>query len=325
MAWRIAESLKTLREQINEAYPKRDKRSDGGIGDADHASRNSDHNPWVKDRDGVGVVTAIDIDEDLAADIHSIENIVTAIRKSRDPRVKYIIYEKRITVPGSDLQKWKPYKGKNPHDHHAHISVNSDPKLYDSRRKWDLGDLNPFSNLKDDEIVLDLTDSAATIIKPAKREPTLNPEIQLPPNSEPPPIPDPHRPLGLGDAPVQTETVTQTVDVGGQTASVTETTSTSGDPLEVKAEKSSVWTSLVALGTAALGIWQGAQQNFAEMLGRAQEAVDIKFVIHAATGAGLVVLGVWLYNRARERAHDKTLALISTAANKDQHTIKLVK
>jgi hypothetical protein len=136
MAWRIAESLKTLRSQINAAYPNRDKSSDGAIGDAAHASRNSDHNPWVKDKHGVGVVTAIDIDEDLAPDIHSIEAIVSAIRKSKDPRVKYIIYEKRITVAGSNLQKWKAYTGKNPHNHHAHISVNSDPKLYDSTKAW---------------------------------------------------------------------------------------------------------------------------------------------------------------------------------------------
>ena len=138
MAWRIAESLKQLRKQINEAYPNRDKSSDGGIGDASHASRNSDHNPWVKDSHGVGVVTAIDIDEDLAPDIHTIEALVTAIRNSRDPRVKYIIYEKRITVSGSNLQRWKAYTGKNPHNHHAHISVNSDPKLYDSTKSWNL-------------------------------------------------------------------------------------------------------------------------------------------------------------------------------------------
>jgi hypothetical protein len=143
MAWRIAESLKQLRAQINEAYPNRDKSSDGGIGDALHASRNSDHNPWVKDKHGVGVVTAIDIDEDLAGNIHSVEAIVSAIRASKDPRVKYIIYEKRITVAGSNLQKWKAYTGKNPHDKHAHISVNSDPKLYDSVKPWALGLKSP--------------------------------------------------------------------------------------------------------------------------------------------------------------------------------------
>lgn len=133
MSWRIAESLKKLREQINTAYPNRDKSSDGSIGDTAHSNRKSDHNP-----NAAGVVTAIDIDEDLAPDIHSIEQVVSAIRRSRDPRVKYIIYEGRITAPGSDLQEWKAYTGPSPHDHHAHVSVSSSPNLYDDSRDWSL-------------------------------------------------------------------------------------------------------------------------------------------------------------------------------------------
>ncbi|HKV33547.1 MAG TPA: hypothetical protein VJP89_04485, partial [Pyrinomonadaceae bacterium] len=60
MAWRVAKSLLRLREQINELAPNRSKASDGTIGDAAHASRKSDHNPWVKDG-SIGVVTAMDI------------------------------------------------------------------------------------------------------------------------------------------------------------------------------------------------------------------------------------------------------------------------
>jgi murein L,D-transpeptidase YcbB/YkuD len=134
MSWRLAESLKTLRAQINAAFPNRDKASDGSIGDAQHSARKSDHNP-----NDAGVVCAIDTDEDLSPTIHSIEDIVSAIRASKDPRVNYIIYEKRITVPGSNLQEWKPYTGPNPHDHHFHISVKQDPRLYDDPRPWDIG------------------------------------------------------------------------------------------------------------------------------------------------------------------------------------------
>lgn len=137
MSWRVAESLLKLRDQINAAYPNRDKKSDGSIGDAKHATRSSDHNPWVRDGK-MGVVTAIDIDEDLG-DGGSLEHIITAIRKSRDKRVKYIIYEGRITVAGSDLQRWKKYTGSNAHKQHAHISVHSDRKLFDSSAEWDLG------------------------------------------------------------------------------------------------------------------------------------------------------------------------------------------
>jgi nucleoid-associated protein YgaU len=136
--WRIAESLKKLREQIDEAYPNRDKTSDGGIGDAGHATRTSDHNPWVKDSKGQGVVTAIDIDEDLSPSIHTLKGIVDAICASKDPRVKYIIYEGRITVGGTDLQMWKRYTGPNSHSHHAHISVVATERLYDSRDDWSI-------------------------------------------------------------------------------------------------------------------------------------------------------------------------------------------
>jgi hypothetical protein len=61
--WRGAKALFRLRDQINATFPGRNKASDGLIGDAAHATRASDHNPWVIDN-GVGVVTAIDITHD---------------------------------------------------------------------------------------------------------------------------------------------------------------------------------------------------------------------------------------------------------------------
>lgn len=134
--WRIAASLLKLREQIDALYPNRDKTSDGAIGDAAHATRSSDHNPWVRDKNGQPVVTAIDIDEDLNQQIHTLSGIIDAICASKDPRVKYIIYEGRITVGGTDLQSWKKYKGVNAHKHHAHISVMATERLYDSREPW---------------------------------------------------------------------------------------------------------------------------------------------------------------------------------------------
>lgn len=132
MSWRIAESLKKLREQINAAYPNRDKSSDGSIGDARHSARRSDHNP-----NALGVVCAIDIDEDLSPS-KTVAGIIAQIQISRDPRVKYIIYEGRITVPG-DITRWKPYHGVNPHRHHAHISVVGNSGLYDNRAEWNIG------------------------------------------------------------------------------------------------------------------------------------------------------------------------------------------
>jgi len=147
--WRLAESLKKLRDQINAAYPNRDRASDGSIGDASHKAKGkSDHNP-----NGAGVVCAIDIDEDLSPN-NTVAGIVASIQASRDPRVKYIIYEGRITVKG-DITKWKAYSGPNPHKHHAHISVVSDAKLYDSRKDWSIGGITSAT-----------TDTAVTTLPP---------------------------------------------------------------------------------------------------------------------------------------------------------------
>jgi hypothetical protein len=46
MAWRVARSLEVLLGQFNAACPGRSKASDGSIGDAAHATRDSDHKPW---------------------------------------------------------------------------------------------------------------------------------------------------------------------------------------------------------------------------------------------------------------------------------------
>jgi nucleoid-associated protein YgaU len=132
MSYRLANSLKKLRDQINAAKPNRSKASDGWIGDAAHASRNSDHNPWVKLK-GEGIVTAIDITHDPKTGVDC-NQLAKEIFESHDPRIKYLIWNKQITKPG--LSGWKPYTGINAHQHHLHISVNSDPKLFDSETEW---------------------------------------------------------------------------------------------------------------------------------------------------------------------------------------------
>ena len=131
MSWRVANSLLQLRKQINETFPARDKSSDGTIGDPAHRARKSDHNP-----NAAGVVTAMDIDRDFN-DGHDGRELVSALVASKDPRVKYIIFERQITVPG-DITRWKPYTGTNAHNHHIHISVSANAKLYDDASPWKL-------------------------------------------------------------------------------------------------------------------------------------------------------------------------------------------
>jgi hypothetical protein len=119
MSYRIAKSLATLRDQINALSPNRSKASDGWIGDAAHSARRSDHNP-----DGSGIVRALDITHDPAHGIDG-DKLAAALIASRDPRIKYIIWNRRILSgrAGPQAWVWRPYSGANPHTKHLHLSV----------------------------------------------------------------------------------------------------------------------------------------------------------------------------------------------------------
>ena len=136
--WRVAKGLLKLRDQVNARAPRRNKASDGTIGDAAHCQRNSDHNPWVRDG-SIGVVTALDITHDPTGGCDA-NTIAEAIRASRDTRVKYIIWNKRIAnsagIGAAEPWQWRPYGGSNPHTRHIHISVKPDKASYDSTATW---------------------------------------------------------------------------------------------------------------------------------------------------------------------------------------------
>lgn len=142
MAWRIAEALKKLRDQVNEEFATRSKASDGSIGDEAHASRDSDHNPWVREG-SMGIVTAIDLTHDPKSGFDSYR-FAESLVQERDPRVKYIISNRKIVSGDAGPQpwKWRAYSGKNPHNHHVHISVKSDKAFYDNRAEWKF-EVNP--------------------------------------------------------------------------------------------------------------------------------------------------------------------------------------
>lgn len=141
MTWRVAKALLALREQVDHLVPNRARGSDGTIGDESHQSRNSDHNPWVKDAAGVGVVTGMDITNDPAHGLSS-EALAQALVASRDPRIKYVISNRKICasypVGASPSWTWRPYSGANAHDHHCHISVLPEAASYDNEAAWAL-------------------------------------------------------------------------------------------------------------------------------------------------------------------------------------------
>jgi peptidoglycan hydrolase-like protein with peptidoglycan-binding domain len=66
--------------------------------------------------------------------------LAQALLDSRDPRIKYIISNRRIASgqQGPKPWEWRPYSGTNPHTHHMHISVRENKSLYDSTRWWEI-------------------------------------------------------------------------------------------------------------------------------------------------------------------------------------------
>lgn len=115
---RLSKAGVQLREQIDDSFPDRDRKSDGWIGDRRHAAAKSDHSP-----DAQGWVRAIDIDADLdnrkGTSIYLADQL-RAYGKSSG-RISYVIHMGKIASAKS-LWKWVKYRGANPHNHHIHVS-----------------------------------------------------------------------------------------------------------------------------------------------------------------------------------------------------------
>lgn len=139
MTYREAKALQTLHAQINKMAPRRSVRSDGWIGDAAHASRDSDHNPWVKDRNGVGVVRARDFthDPNNGLDCNRLADRLVALLGGKHPAMgadAYVIWNRRIISSNRLGEGWRAYSGSNPHTQHLHLSVGTSG--YDSAAPW---------------------------------------------------------------------------------------------------------------------------------------------------------------------------------------------
>lgn len=139
MNWRIAEALVQMRAELDTKYPNRDRTSDGAIGDAAHATRTSDHNPWVRDQHNQPVVTAIDVDRDIGPGVTS-RMLAEFLRLRKDARIKYVISNGQMFSSYSNGQReaweWGPYTGANGHFEHCHISLLPNQLLYDSKTPW---------------------------------------------------------------------------------------------------------------------------------------------------------------------------------------------
>jgi hypothetical protein len=119
----LSKAATQLREQIDDAFPERDRASDGWIADVRHmrSGKPSDHIP------DEGWVRAIDIDSDLSGKskpeiMPDLADEIRIFAKSdKKKRISYIIFNGRIASPILGW-KWRKYTGANKHIKHAHIS-----------------------------------------------------------------------------------------------------------------------------------------------------------------------------------------------------------
>ena len=119
---RLSKSAIQLREQFDDTFPDRDRRSDGWIGDLRHSARPSDHNPDP----ATGVVRAIDVDRDVHKSgkpdlMPDIADQLRLAAKAGEKRISYIIFAGRIASSRMGW-RWRKYSGSNPHNAHCHIS-----------------------------------------------------------------------------------------------------------------------------------------------------------------------------------------------------------
>lgn len=120
-SWYVAPCLLTLRDEVNDRWPDRDKSSDGTVGDTSHQARPSDHNP-ARGSIPPGCVRAMDLDSNGAPGV--LTDLVRAVLSGTigDERTWYVIFDGKIY---SRTYGWQPrvYTGSNPHDHHVHVSL----------------------------------------------------------------------------------------------------------------------------------------------------------------------------------------------------------
>lgn len=114
----MASPAPSCRQALNDAtktWPKRDRASDGIMGDAAHLTRKSDHN------DG----NAFDLSHDTA---HGVDCKVLSRLVINDARVKYVIFGGEIYKRHKPAEGWQPYTGPNKHNHHMHVSIKNESR-----------------------------------------------------------------------------------------------------------------------------------------------------------------------------------------------------
>jgi hypothetical protein len=121
---RLAGSLTRLLAEVDALWPDRSRASDGWLGDAAHAARQSDHNP-----DERGIVHALDV---TASGIHLTAFLVAV---THHMAVHYVI-SRSVLYSVRHGFRGVPYTGTNPHRTHVHVSIRHTTGAERSRIDW---------------------------------------------------------------------------------------------------------------------------------------------------------------------------------------------
>jgi hypothetical protein len=123
-AW-LSKAAVQMREQIDDSFADRSRKSDGWIGNEKHQNTKSDHNPLPDTAE----VCAIDVDAKLCdqpeMSIYLAEQIRVAAKT--DKRISYIIHVGKIASAKS-FWRFVKYRGINQHTRHIHISFKPNQK-----------------------------------------------------------------------------------------------------------------------------------------------------------------------------------------------------
>ncbi|GIM88745.1 hypothetical protein [Paractinoplanes toevensis] len=149
-AWVLIPCLKQLFAEFDWIAPRRDKASDGSIGDTAHQQESSDHNRDeegnvpIHDADKVNEVHAIDVTAMLDESDLTMEKVVQFLlgrcRSGAEKRLRYIIFNRRIWAASSNWVQ-KTYAGASSHTEHAHFSASYESAHEASTASWHLEDI----------------------------------------------------------------------------------------------------------------------------------------------------------------------------------------
>jgi hypothetical protein len=132
-------------------WPRRNKASDGIMGDARHQARKSDHN----------LGNAVDITHDPRSGCDG--NVIAALA-IRDSRITYVIFNRKIWSVSRAREGWRKYTGSNPHTSHVHISIRASAR--NDARAWAWADPNARPVITPDPTPSSTGPSGATAARP---------------------------------------------------------------------------------------------------------------------------------------------------------------